>query len=204
MSDFIQLMQEGKDCENKYGRDHGNGWLIAHPLKKLLIFQQFILNNPSFLNSKTKLKYYFRDSESNDYQVPNAYGVSKNVNKTKQQRQKKSILIPKQLDMDAGKDLIGRRIGKDFNGEIYFGTLDKFCPKNKFYHVLYDDGDSEEFLREGIDHLLSHYETIKSSDVSPQKNTPSSRISKCKRENSPRHSASRRSQKKARASVVTP
>ena len=130
--------------------------------------------------------------------------VSKNLNKTKQQRQKKSILIPKQLDMDAGKDLIGRRIGKDFNGEIYFGTLDKFCPKNKFYHVLYDDGDSEEFLREGIDHLLSHYETIKSSDVSPQKNTPSSRISKCKRENSPRHSASRRSQKKARTSVVTP
>ena len=32
--------------------------------------------------------------------------VSKNLNKTKQQRQKKSILIPKQLDMDAGKDLI--------------------------------------------------------------------------------------------------
>jgi hypothetical protein len=204
MSDFIQLMQEGQDCENKYGRDHGNGWLISHPLKKLLIFQQFILNNPSFLNSKTKLKYYFRGSEDNDYQVPKAYDVSKNVNKTKQQKRKKSALIPKQLDMDAGEDLTGRRIGKDFNGEIYFGTLDKFCPKNKFYHVLYDDGDSEEFLREEIDHLISHYERIKSSDVSLQKDAPRSRISKCKRENSPKHSASRRSQKKARTSVVTP
>lgn len=58
MSDFVELMIEGQACEDKWGRDHGNGWLISHPLKKLLLFQQFILNNPDFLNSKLRLKDY--------------------------------------------------------------------------------------------------------------------------------------------------
>jgi len=58
MSDIVELMMEGQACEDKWGRDHGNGWLIAHPLKKLLLFQQFILNNPDFLTSKLRLKDY--------------------------------------------------------------------------------------------------------------------------------------------------
>ena len=59
LSDFIQLMNEGQEYENKYGRDHSNGWLLRHPLKKLLLFQHFILNNPSFLTSELKLKDYY-------------------------------------------------------------------------------------------------------------------------------------------------
>jgi hypothetical protein len=58
MSDFIELMNEGQEYENKYGRDHSNGWLLRYPLKKLLLFQHFILNNPSFLTSELKLKDY--------------------------------------------------------------------------------------------------------------------------------------------------
>jgi hypothetical protein len=59
MSDFVELMIEGQACEDEWGRDHGNGWLIAHPLKKLLLFQQFILNNPDFLTSKLRLRDYW-------------------------------------------------------------------------------------------------------------------------------------------------
>lgn len=58
MSDFVELMVEGQACEDEWGRDHGNGWLISHPLKKLLLFQQFILNNPDFLTSELRLKDY--------------------------------------------------------------------------------------------------------------------------------------------------
>lgn len=58
MSDLIELLHQGQDYENKFGRDRGNGWLLRHPLKKLLLFQQFILNNPSFLASELKLKDY--------------------------------------------------------------------------------------------------------------------------------------------------
>lgn len=63
MSDIVELMIEGQVCEDKWGRNHGNGWLIAHPLKKLLLFQQFILNNPDFLTSKLRLQDYCEEGE---------------------------------------------------------------------------------------------------------------------------------------------
>jgi hypothetical protein len=59
MSDIVQLMEEAQECEDKWGRDRGNGWLLSHPLKKLLLFQQFCLNNPDFLTSKCKLSQYY-------------------------------------------------------------------------------------------------------------------------------------------------
>jgi len=58
MTDFVELMIEGHECEEKWGRDRGNGWLLAHPLKKLLLFQQFLLTNPDFLASKLRIKDY--------------------------------------------------------------------------------------------------------------------------------------------------
>mmetsp|Transcript_6122 Transcript_6122/g.11605 ORF Transcript_6122/g.11605 Transcript_6122/m.11605 type:complete len:463 (-) Transcript_6122:1739-3127(-) len=58
LDDIPDLMEKGQECEKNWGRDHGNGWLLSHPLKKLLLFQQFCLNNPPFLDSKCKLKDY--------------------------------------------------------------------------------------------------------------------------------------------------
>jgi len=195
MSDIIELMEEGQDCENKYGRDHGNGWLISHPLKKLLLFQQFILNNPSFLSSKAKLKDYY-DFEDDDYQVPTKVRNDEKLNN-------KTTLVPKKLDMNAGKDMIGRRVAKDFDGNIHFGTLDKYCMKNQYWHVTYDDGDSEEIVGEEVESILSHYERNKTRDnVSVQENTSSPKISSSKRSSSG-HSVSR-TPKKAKGSVVTP
>jgi len=195
LSDIIELMKEGQDCEDKYGRDHGNGWLISHPLKKLLLFQQFILNNPSFLSSKAKLKEYYGFGDD-DYQVPTKVRNDEKLNN-------KTTLVPKKLDMNAGKDMIGRRVAKDFDGKIYFGTLDKYCKKNQYWHVSYDDGDSEEIVGEKVESILSHYERNKSRDnVSVQENTSSPKISKCKRSSSGRSVS--RTPKKAKGSVVTP
>lgn len=59
LSDVVELLEEAQKCEDKWGRDHGNGWLLSHPLKKLLLFQQFLLNNPNFLTMKCKLKDYY-------------------------------------------------------------------------------------------------------------------------------------------------
>jgi len=200
MSDFIELMQEGQDCEDKYGRDHGNGWLISHPLKKLLLFQQFILNNPSFLSSKAKLKDYYGFED--DYQKPIKARDDETLNKKNEQQQKKT-LVPKKLDMNAGKDKIDRRVAKDFDGNLHFGTIDKYCMKNHYWHVSYDDGDSEEIVREEIESALSHYEINKSRDnISVQKNTLNPRISRCKSSNNGRSVS--RNQKKAKVCVVTP
>lgn len=43
--DILKLMDIGRECEDEWGRDHGNGWLISHPLKKLYMFQQYYLQD---------------------------------------------------------------------------------------------------------------------------------------------------------------
>lgn len=41
--DVLKLMDIGRECEEKWGKDLGNGWLLSHPLKKLYMFQQYHL-----------------------------------------------------------------------------------------------------------------------------------------------------------------
>jgi len=41
--DFVTLLEDAKEWENRYGRDRGNGWAIRHPLKKLANYQQYLL-----------------------------------------------------------------------------------------------------------------------------------------------------------------
>jgi hypothetical protein len=41
--DVLKLMSIGRECEEKWGKDLGNGWLLSHPLKKLYMFQQYLL-----------------------------------------------------------------------------------------------------------------------------------------------------------------
>mmetsp|Transcript_10545 Transcript_10545/g.23367 ORF Transcript_10545/g.23367 Transcript_10545/m.23367 type:complete len:247 (+) Transcript_10545:132-872(+) len=43
--DILKLMDIGRECEDEWGRDHGNGWLLSHPLKKLYMFQQYHLQD---------------------------------------------------------------------------------------------------------------------------------------------------------------
>lgn len=59
LSDIVELMEHAADAENRWGRDRGNGWLLSHPLKKLLLFQQFCLKNPDFLTSKCRIQEYY-------------------------------------------------------------------------------------------------------------------------------------------------
>ena len=41
-SDIGKIIEDARDFENKHGRDHGNGWLINHPLRKLLFYQHYL------------------------------------------------------------------------------------------------------------------------------------------------------------------
>jgi hypothetical protein len=61
LSDLITLREEATEMELRCGRDTGNGWLLKHPIKKLLMFQQFALNNPEFLGSKKTRKDYVEE-----------------------------------------------------------------------------------------------------------------------------------------------
>ena len=41
-SDIGQIIEDARDFENTHGRDHGNGWLLNHPLRKLLFYQHYL------------------------------------------------------------------------------------------------------------------------------------------------------------------
>ena len=41
-SDIGQIIEDARDFENKHGRDHGNGGLLNHPLRKLLFYQHYL------------------------------------------------------------------------------------------------------------------------------------------------------------------
>ena len=41
-SDIGQIIEDARDFENKHGRDHSNGWLLNHPLRKLLFYQHYL------------------------------------------------------------------------------------------------------------------------------------------------------------------
>ena len=58
LSDLVELLQQAVEAENQWGQDRGNGWLLRHPLKKLLLFQQFCLQHPDFLMAQCKLQEY--------------------------------------------------------------------------------------------------------------------------------------------------
>jgi len=51
---------------------------------------------------------------------------------------------------------VGLRVLKHFEGypEPFPGVVDKFLPKSGFYHIAYDDGDSEEMMEEDVEDVL--------------------------------------------------
>jgi hypothetical protein len=44
-TNFSHLMDEAIEFEERYGRDLGNGWLLRHPIEKLRLYQEYLLEN---------------------------------------------------------------------------------------------------------------------------------------------------------------
>ena len=42
-ADVAELIERGRECEEDWGKDLGNGWLYSHPLRKLALFQRHLL-----------------------------------------------------------------------------------------------------------------------------------------------------------------
>jgi hypothetical protein len=48
--DFEELLVHAQDFEDEHGKDWGNGWLLRHPIKKLISFQQHLLEEETKSN----------------------------------------------------------------------------------------------------------------------------------------------------------
>mmetsp|Transcript_28314 Transcript_28314/g.32551 ORF Transcript_28314/g.32551 Transcript_28314/m.32551 type:complete len:322 (+) Transcript_28314:236-1201(+) len=57
------------------------------------------------------------------------------------------------------RSLIQKRVGKDFDGKCYFGTVIKYDDTKQppHWHVEYDDGDEEDYSAHDLIKALKHY-----------------------------------------------
>ena len=143
MSDIVELMIEGQACEDKWGRDHGNGWLIKHPLKKLLLFQQFILNNPDFLTSKLRLTDYCNNEEQLDESSNTLDSDAESPDEVEDDVE--STIFPigtyvYKVFEDNGEDV-------EFKGKVI--SYDADC---QLYKIRYEDSDEEEMDHNEVKH----------------------------------------------------
>ena len=193
MHDIVALMDEAVDCEAKWGKDKGNGWLLNHPLKKLLIFQMFCLRNPGFLGSTSKIKEYCEGEEQQeedhgamdaeeDERKPAANGADDAAsNKSSKGDSASDSATAGTTDSDSAKEKdksksaakptkgvtnkhIDARIAKQFDAGLFFGTITKHYPKHDVWFVEYDDGDEEEYDADELDAALRLYKKKSSKD----------------------------------------
>jgi hypothetical protein len=191
MSDIVQLMEKAQECEDRWGRDRGNGWLLSHPLKKLLLFQQFALNNPDFLTAKCKLKDYCALDDDRDLKKDTDFSASRGSTEPytptmPKENDGKDVLPavvspPKSAAADGGKTTdnkssqssgprvyVGTRVAKDFGQKTHFGTVSGYSSDSGFWRVNYDDGDEEDFEKKELNGALCHYKKKGSNDFGPK------------------------------------
>jgi hypothetical protein len=61
--------------------------------------------------------------------------------------------VAKQQAPQKQKYAIGTAISKDFDGDMYSGTITKYHPKEKQYSIRYEDGDEEDLSEHELDEL---------------------------------------------------
>ncbi|XRA97903.1 histone-lysine N-methyltransferase, H3 lysine-9 specific [Pycnococcus provasolii] len=73
---------------------------------------------------------------------------------------------------------IGRRVAKTFGKHgTFFGKVNAYDEKKKWFHVVYDDGDEEEYTIKEIEEILSdEQQSPPQKPNSPQKQPHSSAI----------------------------
>ena len=62
---------------------------------------------------------------------------------------------------------VGKRVAKEYDGEIYEGTVVKFLPRRRLWDVAYNDGDAEEMDAEELQAAMALYEARYEKDETP-------------------------------------
>ena len=62
---------------------------------------------------------------------------------------------------------VGKRVAKEYDGEIYEGTVAKFLSRRRLWDVAYNDGDAEEMDAEELQAAMALYEARYEKDETP-------------------------------------
>ena len=90
------------------------------------------------------------------------------------------------LDSMDPKSLLKKRIAKTFSGEVFFGIITKYEEEgsDSWWHVVYDDGDSEDLEQPEMEECLALYMREKKNDAKYSKESDLFEVEKSPENNS--------------------
>eukprot|EP00940_MAST-03C_sp_MAST-3C-sp2_P001326 g1326.t1 len=139
-TDFVSLYEEAKEFENEHGRDRGNGWLLLHPITKLLCFQIHKIadldehDDDESAAADASKSPDASDGEEEDILTPSK--VQENVSSSNQPKSTSAS--------DLSWLRSGARVTLLFNGERFEAKIDRVRPTR--VRIVYDVDGSNEYI----------------------------------------------------------
>ena len=160
--DLVQIKEDAKDFEAQHGRDLGNGWLLNHPLQKMILFRDHLAATtlPGKARKKTKAVPRAPSSDDDDDDDDEAAAVpppeAKPAKGTLTPETVRAIREAKRL-FDEGKideatfketkagllnkmSLVGREVRKRFPGSGWFDGVIESVAEDGRCEIAWSDG----------------------------------------------------------------
>ena len=99
---------------------------------------------------------------SSKVESKSAVNSRRRVNDTQSSSQPSTKSPKNEAKKPDSKSFLMTRVAKNFDGNTYFGTIQAI--KGVYWHVVYDDGDEEDFDKKDLVAALKLYEKTKKSD----------------------------------------
>ena len=153
--DLAEIKEDAKDFEAQHGRDLGNGWLLNHPLQKMILFRDHLAATklPGKARKKTKAvpRAPSSDDDDDDGDEAAAPPEAKPAKGTlipetvRAMREAKRLFDEGKLDeatfkeTKAGLLMVGRQVRKKFPGSgLFDGIIESF--KDGRCEIAWEDG----------------------------------------------------------------
>ena len=136
--DLVQIKEDAKDFEAQHGRDLGNGWLLNHPLQKMILFRDHLAATklPGKARKKTKAAPRAPSSDDDDDDDDEAAAAPPRPATGKMDKETVQALRDVKKRFDEGEmneatfkvikaallkgPLVGRKVRKKFPGSGWF------------------------------------------------------------------------------------
>ena len=153
--DLAQIKEDAKDFEAQHGRDLGNGWLLNHPLQKMILFRDHLAATklPGKARKKTKAVPRAPSSDDDEEEAAAAPPEAKPAKGTLTPETVRAVREAKRLfdegkideatfkETKAGLLMVGREVRKRFPGSGWFDGVIIQSVEDGRCKIAWSDGD---------------------------------------------------------------
>ena len=157
--DLAQIKEDAKDFEAEHGRDLGNGWLLNHPLQKMILFRDHLAATklPGKARKKTKAVPRAPSSDDDDDDDDEAAAAPppeakpangaltpetvRAIREAKKRFDEGEIDEATFKETKAGLLMVGRQVRKRFPGSGWFDGVIESVEEDGRCEIAWSDGD---------------------------------------------------------------